>query len=248
MAKSFTDIQQLPGQPKPGEFPFAFRLVHTTLQMAHNALAGSPLMPPDTARRIFLYSLRHHSRAELLFNIRWFLGPGYLEMYRLGNVSYATSSFASVFQDARHNIGDLNLAVDVDAVQDLVIRTHSLTLVDPFLNANDVELYLRGKGIKHPDSGDIAAVRGDGAASLTSNSTPRSAEVPVLLASANLQHHLFNFDAFFPDTEPTVVISQNLLLKNLTDISVCLASDPGYPRGLHDQAIAASVIRPPIQT
>jgi hypothetical protein len=236
VATSFTDAQHL-RLPPSSAFPFAAQLVQTTLQIAYRELAEAP--PPP----LFAYSLRHHDRAELLFNIRWFLGPGSAEVHRLGGVSFATSASAAVFAEARGRIGDLSLAVDVDAVQDLVERTEALALEEPFLNANTVEMYLRQKGIRYLDAGQAAETRASGTSDPLGDAARGLAEASVPPSSTSAPRNLFSFDAFFPEREPVAALSKHLLLRNLADISVCLASGPGYRRTHLDQAIAASVVQ-----
>ncbi|KAK3353797.1 hypothetical protein B0T25DRAFT_581490 [Lasiosphaeria hispida] len=245
VATSFTSLPPLtPQHPSTTDNPLGFKIIHTTLQVVYHALFGTPQAPADdTFRRVFAYSLRYHSRDELLFNIRWFLGPGYLEMYRLGNISFVTSPFAQVFRAATEDkrIGELDPAVDVDAFREVVPVGEG----ESYVNANAVEMYLWDKGVRFQGENDV---------------------VEVSLDDDEVGRHMrpwdfVNFDAFFigdrslssragdagqagwQNPRPHAMwVSQARLLINLVEISVCLASGPGYQRAMIDRAIAASVV------
>jgi hypothetical protein len=266
VATAFLD---LPTGPQPGfdDFPLGFKIIHSTLQLAYHALFGSPNMPPGAARRLFGYSLRYHPRDEILFNIRWFLGPGYLEMYRLGNISYGGGNFAHVFKAAaREHIGELNLAVDADALQNEGVGDPQNS---PFMNANAVEGYLRSRGIRYINA-DVVELsmpqRHLHYSDQLSDTSPLNVDGGVggqsnILSNAD-QWDFLSFGTFFPGSTATsnanngvtaprtavpanersvVRIPQALLMRKLVDISVCLANGPGYRRDLIEDAILAAV-------
>ncbi len=85
----------------------------------------------------FGFALRQHSREELLFSLRWYLGPGISELYHLAQAAIHASS------DQIHTYPPiLHLAVDADALEaeaiDKPVRSH---FPYPFLNANDIDTY-----------------------------------------------------------------------------------------------------------
>ncbi len=97
------------------------------------------------------------------------------------------------------------------------------------MNANSVEAYLRDRGVRYLGS-DVM-------------------EVPSPAEGINPTHpsDFFSFDSFFLAEGSTrrpksLHISQTRLMRNLVDISVCLASGPGYRKAMIDSAIQASVI------
>ena len=62
--------------PKFDQHSFAFRLLHQTLQAAYWSLNSNTEAYSAISNRMFRFSLLHHSKEDLLFNLRWFLGPG----------------------------------------------------------------------------------------------------------------------------------------------------------------------------
>ncbi|KAK0719366.1 hypothetical protein B0H67DRAFT_572975, partial [Lasiosphaeris hirsuta] len=161
VATSYTALPPLtPSPPSTADNPLGFKIIHTTLQVIYHALFGSPHPPTvtnDTARRVFAYSLRYHSRDEILFNIRWFLGPGYLEMYRLGNISFSGGPFAQVFGAAvaeEKRIGELDPAVDADAFREVGPAAGEAS----YVNANAVEMYLWDRGVRFDGGRDVTEV------------------------------------------------------------------------------------------
>jgi hypothetical protein len=211
--------------------------------------------------------------------MRWFLGPGYLEMSRLSAVSFADSPFSQVFHEAtRKRIGELNLAVDVDAFQELTPSGADIGLTgegSAYMNAVNVEMYLREKGVQLIDEGEAGQVPLElhipgrspelGVQAWSTPSVGALREDQTQPSRRTRPWSFVNFDSFFMEDElnpgseathnttnlvaerlfhppQTLLVSQERLLWNLVDISVCLASGPGYQRAMIDQAIAASVL------
>ncbi|UKZ56490.1 hypothetical protein TrVGV298_010327 [Trichoderma virens] len=98
----------------------------------------------DAAMSIFRYALKSHSRDELLSNIRWFLGPGQRETYRLG-----IAEFQILNTQGRDKFPMLNPAVYSHALSDIwVQKQHSSSLDQTLLNASGVESYLLQRGLR----------------------------------------------------------------------------------------------------
>ncbi|KAL7783364.1 hypothetical protein V8C43DRAFT_326354 [Trichoderma afarasin] len=120
-------------------------IIQATLYYVYYILleANDPLCS-DTAKDIFRYALKLHSRDELLFNIRWFLGPGQREAYRLGITRFQ-------ILNAQNNEGfpTLSSAVDSDALSDIQTqKRHSFSMQQSLLNASGVEDYLLHRGLR----------------------------------------------------------------------------------------------------
>jgi hypothetical protein len=112
-------------------------IVEYTLHRAYAVLLHTVDPTENSVMQIFGFSLRKHSREELLFNLRWFLGPGYAHLNKLaGIIPYGAGSPAG-------DIPSLDPTVDADA------RSHAESSGSPpisglprFMSANDIVLYL----------------------------------------------------------------------------------------------------------
>ncbi|PVI06244.1 hypothetical protein DM02DRAFT_724311 [Periconia macrospinosa] len=81
--KPFLQHVNLHHRPTPVNHQISVRLLQRTLNYAYDALSGG--LPSEVALRIFGLTRARRDKQELFFNLRWFLGPGYHEMYRLGD-------------------------------------------------------------------------------------------------------------------------------------------------------------------
>lgn len=132
--------------------PFSHKLLQHTLNIAYQALSGSPDIPIEHTMGMFEFALSLHDKEELLFNLRWFLGPGSQEMIRLASVSFVNFSKDHV------STGPVLLpAVDVYAWKTMTVShgTSQEAPVRPFVNAQEVERYLHEKGARFLDSDTI---------------------------------------------------------------------------------------------
>jgi len=156
---------------------FAFRLVQANLELAYHAMVGTPGVPPGLYLHLCSFALRYHTREQLLFNTRWYLGPGLRYLHRLGNASFASKPLVGgVFQPgsswvekgstsrAGHGdeeaplVGVLSEFVDSDAVADTLnpilnppVSKCASEHPDehPFINAIAVEQYLKNRGFRN---------------------------------------------------------------------------------------------------
>ncbi|RDW73685.1 hypothetical protein BP5796_07127 [Coleophoma crateriformis] len=121
---------------RPNEHSIALKLVQGTLNIAYDSLLHDFHNPTAIARRMFRYALLTHSREELLFRLRWFLGPGYREIHLLRHASFGDAS------DKNDQLGlasDRLLRPEVDSfIEQINAR--------PFLSASEIEEYLVKKG------------------------------------------------------------------------------------------------------
>ncbi|UKZ58717.1 uncharacterized protein TrAtP1_000043 [Trichoderma atroviride] len=203
-------------------------------------------MYSDAARDIFRYALRLHSRDEILFNIRWFMGPGQREAYRLG-----VTRFQLLSAQDREHFPTLSPAVDSDALGDIQApKLHSSSLRQTLLNASGVESYLLQHGVRRI-TGDILEI------DLGQWDNYRKAQSATAFT---FNPNLINADVFFPavsqggssaaaipaqqvSTPRTVRFSESSFIRLLaTQASHCLAYGPAYRKDrLPDLIEAASV-------
>ncbi|KAH8899179.1 hypothetical protein GQ53DRAFT_741274 [Thozetella sp. PMI_491] len=256
------DLSHLPGADV---HPLGIKLVRIVHRIAYYGLSGSLGIPPDVIQRLFGYSLRYHTKEELLFNARWFLGPGSHELYRLANASFFSGRSTRVaLSAARAELNLLDPAVERDAVQDFgtVSSDDDLIAAHPFLNAAEVDTYLRGMGVRaagadimelaipkrepeSPGSGDAGRIQigrqleddmGGGGEDLFGLVEYFDASDKIATMGSATEEHAATRGA-------TMKVSRCQLMKNLVCISVCLASGPGFRRAWIDQALAAAAVK-----
>jgi hypothetical protein len=264
VASNFPHLAECTITPLPSvsDFPLAMKIIIATIQVGYHALFETIQLPGDSSRvivnRVFSYSLRYHSAEEIMFNLRWFLGPGQQETHRLGNISFVTGPFAHIYREAlksHRRVGEFVPAIDDDAFREVAPArgavSGSVVVADgdAYVNANAVERYLWEKGIWFVGNDDIIEVP----ASVVESMPARGAAVPVGLwqggrSRAPKPWDFFNFNSVFVGDRPpspgalSVRVSQTKLLRSLVGTAVCLASGPGYERRLIDEAIKAAVV------
>lgn len=202
----------------------------------------------DAAKDIFRYALKLHSRDELLFNIRWFLGPGQREAYRLG-----ITEFLILDVQDHEDFPTLSPTVDSDALRDIQAqKIHSSSLHQTLLNASGVESYLLQRGVRRI-ARDILEI------DLGRRDSYREAQSQTTFT---FNFNLINADVFFPavpqegsraaavptqqaSATRTVRFSESTFIRLLaTQASHCLAYGPAYRKDrLPDLIEAASVPR-----
>ena len=64
------------------------KLIQTSLIIAYHSLLHGLETSPDLASQMFRFAVFHHSRHELLVNLRWFLGPRSSSLETLGRAVF----------------------------------------------------------------------------------------------------------------------------------------------------------------
>ncbi|PON22131.1 hypothetical protein TGAM01_v209005 [Trichoderma gamsii] len=222
-------------------------LIQSTLYYVYYILLeATDVTFSDVAKDIFRYALKLHSRDEILFNIRWFLGPGQREAYRLGITRFQILDA----QDHEH-FPTLSPAVDSDALGDIhASKLQTSSLRHTLLNASGVESYLLQHGVRRI-TGDILEI------DLGQRENYSEAQSRTTLP---FNPNLINADVFFPavsqgggraatipaqqvSTPRIVRFSESSFMRFLaTQASHCLAYGPAYRKDrLPDLIEAASV-------
>ncbi|KAL6904128.1 hypothetical protein GGI43DRAFT_311536 [Trichoderma evansii] len=215
-------------------------------------LEANDISYSDVAKNIFGYALKLHSREELLSNIRWFLGPGQREAYRLGIAGFqGVAGFEILDTQDLGNIPTLNPSVDSDALSDIQAKPiHSTSPHLALLNANGVESYLLYHGMRRIAQDVLEIDLGQQEKCCEAQSEPFFTINPNLISA----------DVFFPavskggsraaatsteqaSTTRTVRFSESTFIRLLvTQASHCLTYGPGYRKDrLPDLLEAASI-------
>ncbi|KAL7945473.1 hypothetical protein V8C42DRAFT_323250 [Trichoderma barbatum] len=199
----------------------------------------------DAAKEIFRYALKLHSRDELLFNIRWFLGPGQPEAYRLGRTGF------EILDAQDEAFPTLSPSVDSDALSDIQTqKTHSSSIHNTLINASGVEAYLLRHGIRRITH-DVLEI------DLDQRENYRQTQPET---SFMTKPNLINANVFFPavprggnrtaaiptpeaPTTRTLRFSQTSFIRFLaTHASHCLAYGPGYRKDRLPDLIEAAAL------
>jgi hypothetical protein len=223
----------------------SLKVIHFALQRAYFTLLESVDISTGLVHSMFQFSLARHSRQDILFTIRWFLGPGHAEMYRLAIAPFGPPPAMEI-----PPIPILNPIVDTEALENLDGRHSRVSFAEqPFLNSNSVVTYLLSKGIRIVDDDTL-----EWPASIGNTFAP--VQAPPQHSSDPSKYSTFlSADTFFPSGHVQDLgtssrlssvqmgrISQSLLFRSLSDISVCLAFGPGFRTECLDRAISASII------
>jgi hypothetical protein len=132
--------------PAIDQSSFAFRLLNNTLQNAYWSLTGETLEHITASHRIFRFALMYHSKDELLFNLRWFLGPGIAASQVL--MQKSASATVSMGDDSRL----LNPNVDLAAVEHSQSGSGFVSgAYESYLSVDEIDRYLRGRNARYID-------------------------------------------------------------------------------------------------
>ncbi|KAM0214095.1 hypothetical protein ACHAQI_003715 [Fusarium lateritium] len=175
----------------------------------------SPLPFADEAR-IFGSALRSDERDEMITRMTWFIGPGLNDMKFLALMPYGGQ-----WLDKGYTAGELTKI------------TTKPTL--PFCNVLGVERQLAAMGA-HLVAKDTLELAINGTMDIED---PRPLQ-PESWSFVNI----FPPDVLRPKSKPTSIRAGiSLLVKNLSEISVCLNGGPGFPRKKLGRAIMDSAIK-----
>ncbi|KAH8896469.1 hypothetical protein GQ53DRAFT_761365 [Thozetella sp. PMI_491] len=219
----------------------AIRLIQFSFAMIHDSLLYDYGNPHSLCGTVLAFALARHTREEMLYTSRWYLGPGLPNISRLAGVSGRDKTIDD--PNTSHFPHVLDSQIDTDALSAVTgCSPPPGSSVDHcFMNATQIEDYLMQQNVKyiHPDILEIA-----------------SAHAPTVRAQASF----LNSDVFFPGERSTPApepagpgapsmpgdgitrISLTLLYTRLTQVSRCLSNGPGFPIELVDWAITGSIV------
>jgi hypothetical protein len=170
---------------------FAFELVQTTLNLLYNSFIEYRNEPTFVGMKICRLALLYHTREEILFNLRWFLGPGYLASRALCRAicgfdrTLSIQSFNTVTSNNEAKV--FSPFIDAHAL----IESSNEIPQHAFMNALDVEEYLVSKGAVLLDQEDFRQLRCHGlsqAEGIENSVWPLDETRPLIDISANNQY------------------------------------------------------------
>jgi hypothetical protein len=124
------------------------RILQYTMTFAHDTLTGS--LPVEHGERAFKFALFYSSKEEILNSVRWFLGPGYEEIHRLGYFSPEEDGIARMLNDGLTSMRPLT--ADLTRFAQMSNECSPDEKKQNFLNAFGIEEYLEKKGARFVDA------------------------------------------------------------------------------------------------
>ncbi|KAK3942749.1 hypothetical protein QBC46DRAFT_66750 [Diplogelasinospora grovesii] len=212
-----------------------FQLVHSTLQFAYNVLRGTVDVSTGLAASIFGYSLRSHSREQLLSKLVWSLGPGFSGMHDL-----VVCAADHVLDSYSNDMPPDPLAVDSQSTRNAQVF-HALgpTVRHSLIDANGIVGWLVSMNVHRLDPDTLQLSLGGSATSAGTHPIPEYSKA---------RHSFFNANALLPLGLPGssklkphetthIQISQSALFRHLSEVSVCTGSGLAYHREHLDRII-----------
>ncbi|KAI9152017.1 Purine nucleoside permease [Paramyrothecium foliicola] len=234
------DFGTTPVRLSPDSFPL--RLVDTSVAKAYLLLlaAGNTGEVVGEAFRIFNASLHYRTREELLFKMRWLLGPG------RAHILYAANA---IFGDP-HRAAKLPIestgAIDVLAASTFPYEGDAK---EKFVNAMDVYRQLERLGAKMVDRDTMEITVP------CPNADPSGHPVANAMVGLNAvlnedpppPKNAWGYIGNYPSATPpgmttvTMRLSAALLIESLCHVSMCLSRGPGFARHEICRAVETAV-------
>ncbi|KAF4977123.1 hypothetical protein FZEAL_6311 [Fusarium zealandicum] len=230
------DMVPAPSQPIPQD-SFAHRLAKESLEVACLFLGDEPHVRAVSApeARIFSNPMRGRARDEMLTRLRWLLGPGRKEMYRVVDLPYGR------YAQHVYSRMELNPAMpeDIEWPWPSQPAGSRITPLTQFFSVAGLEKQLIALGVRVIDTETLEL-------------NLAGPQIPSIAASAEVSRqpeswsfvNCFSFPAQ-PRPGPSVVtvrLSVTLLVASLARRSVCLMRGPGIPRNEVGSAIEEAII------
>lgn len=216
-------------------------VVSSALYYAYRSLHESS----DPSNPIFRYALNIHTREELLFNLRWFLGPGNSEMHRLTSVTFNTLPL-----NWPSEVPSLQPMIDSEIISDVDgLKPNHPANEGAFLNADQVTSYLNLESLRY--------VRDDVLELTIDDSNYGGFGSGLSGEYSKIPSCFLNADLFFPSAagerssrddvsmtmrKSSIFISKSVLFKNVSNVSLCLSYGPGFRKDYLEGALSASII------
>jgi hypothetical protein len=126
---------------------FGSKLIRSTLNIAYKYLLGESNASAALATHMFRFALLHRSREEILYKMRWFLGPGLQYLPSLGHAFILPEDV----EDLWETFCGADYPTDRAEIEDRGIEA----IASFFLSAFGVENYLETRGAIYVDDDTI---------------------------------------------------------------------------------------------
>jgi hypothetical protein len=214
-------------QPPLSPNSFISRLTYTCFDLGCLVLSKSIEAPVPLSEeyRMFRSTLRYRNRDEMIFRMKWLLGPGTHELQLLAELPWGGRWWDQELSSTElTNYATSAAMIDSSAPQ--------------FLSVVGVEKQLMALGARLVDK-ETMEMDSCGLAMLSGTRKEPTCAQPDSWSFVNL----FPSETSRPTIHsPRVLVSVKLLIRNLSRIAVCLMKGPGFPRQALRKAIEESVV------
>ena len=210
-------------QPSSSPNSFISRLTYTCFSVGCLVLSKSIEAPVPLSEeyRMFGSTLRYRDRDEMIFRMKWLLGPGTNELQLLAELPWGGRWWDQEFSST-----------------ELCSYTTVDSSAPQFLSVVGVEKQLMALGARLVDKETIE-LDSSGLAMLSETRQEPTCAQPDSWSFVNLFPSETSRPRMYPQT---VLVSVNSLIRNLSRIAACLMKGPGFPRQALRKAIEASVV------
>ena len=210
-------------QPSSSPNSFISRLTYTCFNVGCLVLSKSIEAPVPLSEefRMFGSTLRYRDRDEMIFKMKWLLGPGTNELQLLAELPWGGRWWDQEFSST-----------------ELCSYATTDSSAPQFLSVVGVEKQLMALGARLVDKETIE-LDSSGLALLSETRQEPTCAQPDSWSFVNLFPSATSQPRTYP---PRVLVSVNSLILNLSRIAVCLMKGPGFPRQALRKAIEASVV------
>lgn len=225
-------------QRKALDSPFSLQIALTALRAGYEALIETKDTSQAAIQQTFGHVLQFRTREEILFNLRWYLGPGMGEIHQVALVSFNNRS-ASQFE--KHllrnyitdepNQGELGGAENPNDDEE-----------QPVCNANDVAKWIRQRTVREVDDDTLEL-----------DLNPSSAKSKAVKEAATyMSHGLLRLPDSSSDEsgdedawmKRSVFISKSLFLRAISNVAFCLYLGPAFGKLKLEDVVKVSIVTP----
>ncbi|KAH0428190.1 hypothetical protein CcaCcLH18_09204 [Colletotrichum camelliae] len=225
-------------QRKALDSPFSLQVALSALKSGYDALLEAKDTSQAVVQQTFGHVLQYRTREEILFNLRWYLGPGIGEIDQVALVSFNNCS-PSQFE--KHLLG--NHVAD-GRHEGLLGRIEDSRANEgqPVCNADDVAKWIRQRTVMEVDDDTLELSLNPGPAK------PRA----IKEAATYMSHGLLRL----PDSSSIesgdedawmkrpVFISKSLFLRAISNVAFCLYLGPAFGKLKLEDVVKSSIVTP----
>lgn len=131
---------------------FGFRLLQFTLQNAYWALFNATNANPNISESMFRFARPFHSKEELLYNIRWFIGPGRSDSHILMDKSL--HDLDALLKDDENILDPM---INIVAIEEMKLKQvySPSSKLGTFFSVKEIEDYLGAKDARYIDQNTL---------------------------------------------------------------------------------------------
>ncbi|EQB43751.1 hypothetical protein CGLO_17569 [Colletotrichum gloeosporioides Cg-14] len=223
-------------QRKALDSPFSLQVALTALRAGYDALLETKDISQAAIQQTFGHVLQFRTREEILFNLRWYLGPGIGEIDRVALVSFNNRS-ATQFE--KHILRNY-IADEQNEGESGGTGNPNDDEEQPVCNANDVAKWIRQRTVMEVDDDTLEL-----------NLNPRSTRSKAIQEAASyMSHGLLRLPDSSSDEsgdedawmKESILISKSLFLRAISNVAFCLYLGPAFGKLKLEDVVKVSIV------